>query len=144
MKKNILPLFFCLILLFVSACSSGNRAVEVESPKPTVVPRSEAVPALPEGSVVFEVSNMIGGDIYEMYISPNSLDTFGADILGDSILPQGGKKSVSFVPEDTYSYWDLRVLTENGNIYTWQNIKFGTFSEITLTIGENGPEFSVI
>lgn len=143
MTKRVLPLFLCIILMIVSACSSEKKAVEVESPMPTVVPRSAETP-LPEGSVQFEVSNMIGGDIYEMYITPNSLEEYSGDILGDKILPQGGKRTVSFVPQDSYTYWDLRVLTENGNIYTWQNIEFGNFSEITLSIGENGPEFTVI
>ena len=46
------------------------------------------------------------------------------------------------MPPDSYSYWDLRVLTENGNIYTWQNIEFGKISYIELRLGENGPEFT--
>ena len=45
------------------------------------------------------------------------------------------------MPPDTYQYWDRRVLTENGNYYTWLNVEIGTFSEITLEIGDEGPVF---
>ena len=77
-----------------------------------------------------------------MNISPNSLDKFGEDVLGESILKNGEETDAYFMPPDSYSYWDLRVLTENGNIYTWQNIEFGKISYIELRLGENGPEFT--
>lgn len=125
----------------MSLCACGKKGGTGNAPSPTVVPKSAAA-AAPEGSVSFKVRNSIGGDIYQMRISPNSLEEFGEDVLGENILRNGEEADAWFMPPDSYSYWDLRVLTENGNIYTWQNIEFGKISHIELRLGENGPEFT--
>ena len=138
MKKIAFLLFLC-ILISLGGC--GEKRGAENTPAPTVVPKSAAMSA-PEGSISFKVRNSIGGDIYEMNISPNSLDKFGEDVLGESVLKNGEETDAYFMPPDSYSYWDLRVLTENGNIYTWQNIEFGKISYIELRLGENGPEFT--
>ena len=143
MKNKIIkflsiPLLVCVLLCF-AAC--GGQNTPSAEPSPTVQPRSDAM-KIPEGAIGFNVKNSIGGDIYEMRISPNSLEQYGEDIL-ENILPRDASADVYFIPCDTYEYWDLRVLTENGNIYTWQNVKFGTFDAIELMINDNGPEFSV-
>ena len=145
MKNRILPLILCLLITLVSACSSKKAAEPLQSQTPTLPPKSDAN-NLPEGSVAFDVVNMIGGDINYMYVKPSSADEFiyddGHDILKKEVLKNGDRRTVSFVPEEDSEYWDLCVKSENNNLYTWYNIGIGTFSEITLSIGDEGPEFT--
>ena len=111
-----------------------------EDPNAAVKPLSDVLEA-EEGSVIFKVRNEIGADIYEMKISPSGQEEYGADVLKTKILKATESIDVAFLPPDTYQYWDIRVLTENGNYYTWLNVEIGTFSEITLEIGDEGPVF---
>ena len=136
---------FLLGLLCIAAllCGCGRKQTAdfpAEDSSAAVKPLSDVLEA-EEGSIVFDVRNNIGADIYEMKIAPSGIDEYGEDILKSKILKMSESLSVAFLPPDTYEYWDIRVLTENGNYYTWFNVQFGTFNEIVLEIGDDGPVF---
>ena len=138
MKKLGLILVCAALLL----CSCGKtQEVLPQAPKEGVKPMSDAYDA-PEGSVLFNIKNSIGEDIYEVRIAPSGTEEFGDDILKNKILKADDVAKVAFVAPDAYTYWDIRVLGESGNYYKWYNAQVGTFYEITLQIGENGPVFS--
>ena len=139
MKKKYLVLL-CVVMI-LSSCAKPKEPLLPPTPTDTVKPASEVLD-VPEGSVLFKVRNNIGADIYEIKIAPSGEEEYGEDILKSKILKMSESAEVSFLPTDSYSYWDLRALTENGNYYIWFNIQFGTFDEITLEIGDDGPVFT--
>ena len=146
MRKHLLPLFLCLLIIFVPGCA-GKHQETGGVPKPTVEPRPDPAEH-PKGAVVFGVINMLPAesDIYYMSLKPASDEDLSVDSEHDllkDILKNGKRSEVAFFPEEESQYWNLSVKTENGNTYTWQNIELGTFSDITLMIGDNGPEFSL-
>ena len=138
MRKIGLALLSAALIL----CACGKQA-EVLPPMPEegVKPMSEVLDA-PEGSILFNIRNNIGEDIYEIRIAPSETDEYGEDILKSKILKVSESADVAFLPSDDSEYRDLRVLGESGNYYIWYNIQFGTFSEITLEMGSNGPIFT--
>lgn len=139
MKKFAL---FLLCAVFV-LCACGKKQdtdLPAEDPTAAVKPLSDVLEA-EEGSIIFSIKNNIGADIYEVKIAPSGLDEYSGDVLKNKILKMSDSISVAFLPPDTYQYWDIRVLTENGNYYTWFNAELGTFNEITLEIGDDGPVF---
>ena len=146
MSKRILPLFLCLLLIFIPGC--GRKPQETGGiPTQTVEPRPDPTEH-PKGSVVFDVINMLPAesDIYYMSLRPAESEDISVDKEHDllkEVLKNGKRCEVAFLPEEASQYWNLSVETENGNTYTWRNIELGTFSGITLMIGDNGPEFSV-
>ena len=146
MKKIIIPLCLCILLMFISGCSQKMQEVG-GVPKPTVEPRPDPA-EYPKGSIVFDVVNMLPAesDIYYLSLRPADSEDLSVDKEHDllkDILKNGKRCEVAFLPEVASQYWNLSVETENGNTYTWQNIVLGTFSSITLMIGDNGPEFSL-
>lgn len=138
--KKFLFVLLCISLVLCGCGKKQNADMPAEDSSAAVKPLSDVLEAA-EGSIVFKVKNNIGADIYEMKIAPSGVDEYGDDILKSKILKMSESMGVAFLPPDTYEYWDIRVLTENGNYYTWFNVQFGTFNEITLEIGDEGPVF---
>ncbi len=146
MRKHLLPLFLCILLIFIPGCSQKMQETGVV-PKPTVEPRPDPTEH-PKGSVVFNVINMLPAesDIYYMSLRPADSEDLSVDKehdLLDEVLKNGASCEAAFLPQEASEYWSLSAETENGNTYTWHNIKLGTFSSITLMIGDNGPEYSL-
>lgn len=137
MKKNI---FILLSIFMLALCACAGDGGENSEAVPSIVPKSEAE-AVPEGSVSFDIKNSTGGDIYEAYIAAAETEEFGEDILKTRIIKNGDSMSVYFMPLEDIQYYDLKVLREDGNFYTWLNVPAGTFEKIELTISDEGPQF---
>lgn len=138
MKKHICILFAVLILL-CSGCS-GNVGFGIK-PTPSIVPKSESeVP--PEGAVSFEIVNKSGGDIYEAFVADADSKEFGEDILKEKIIKVDESMNVYIMPLENVTYYDIKVLREDGEYYTWLNVPIGTFKKINLLLGYEGPEFT--
>ena len=78
------------------------------------------------GKTTIVVSNQIDDEedtytIYEFYISPSSADTWGPDLLGDSVLGFG--ESVAFEIEP--GIYDLRAIDEDGDEYILTEAQIG-------------------
>ena len=50
--------------------------------------------------------------------------------------------SVYIMPIENAQYYDIKVLREDGEYYTWLNVPVGTFKKINLSLGDEGPEFT--
>lgn len=76
--------------------------------------------------------------ITELYISPSSSSTWGANQLSSSI-PAGGSHTVTNVPPDTY---DLKAVFSNGSTYTKFDftVSAGQTTTITATSTSPGPK----
>lgn len=140
MKKTFVAFLLISLVLFTGC--ANNTTQTAETPSPSIVPKSESS-AIPEGSVAFTVINSSGGDIYEMYVSVAMEESFGSDLLADRIIKANDKMTVYAVPTEGVEYYDLKVLREDGDFYTWLNVPIGKFSEIDISIGDAGPEFTI-
>ena len=138
MKKII----FAIIMIFVlTLCGCGGGSGE-GAPTPSILPKSEAE-AIPEGSISFEIKNESGGDIYEAYIAASETDMFGEDLLKERIIKDGDSMNVHFMPTENVQYYDLKVLREDGQFYTWLNVPAPTIKKINLLISsDEGPLFT--
>ena len=139
MRKIIFVLLSAFVLI-LCACGSGEG--ERGEQAPSIVPKSEAE-AAPEGSVSFEIKNATGGDIYEAYIAVAETEEVGSDLLKERIIKTDDSMSVYILPTDNAQYYDLKVLREDGDFYTWLNVPVGTFEKLNLMLGDEGPEFTV-
>jgi len=137
MKKCI---FVLLALLMLCSGCSGQIGFGT-SPNPSIIPKSESE-EVPEGAVQFEIANTSGGDIYEAFVADADTKEFGADILKEKIIKTGESMSVYIMPIENIQYYDIKVLREDGEYYTWLNVPIGTFKKINLSLGAEGPEFT--
>ncbi len=80
----------------------------------------------------FTLENETGIDIYFIYASPSSSDSWEEDILGDDILEYGDSLDVTFSGYDGVRYWDLMVEDSFGDEYYWEEIDLFTVATITL------------
>lgn len=137
--KKYFSVFFAVIILLLSGCSA-NLGFGAE-PTPSIVPKSDSG-VVPEGAIAFEIVNGSGGDIYEAFVADADTKEFGADILKEKIIKSGESMSVYIMPIENAQYYDIKVLREDGEYYTWLNVPVGTFKKINLALGDEGPEFT--
>jgi hypothetical protein len=65
----------------------------------------------------FRVYNDSSYDIYRLYVSESSMDTWGGDILGSDILPSGYNIQVIFGnPSPSVCYYDIRAEFSTGEV----------------------------
>lgn len=138
--KKIVLLLAAVVLMF-SAC--GEKTVELQTEeREALTPKSSAY-MVPENAITFKILNSITIDIYEVFISPAGTGNYGKDALKAEILPQGGSAEVSFVPEDGQALYDIKVLAEDGNYYTWQNVDLSSGGTVELYIKDGGTHHEI-
>lgn len=138
--KNYIFAIMMVVVLLCAACGRGLGEGAV--PSPSIIPKSESE-AIPEGAIEFELINATGGDIYEIYVSKAEVLEYGEDLLKERIVKADDSIKIYFMPIENVQYYDLKVLREDGDYYTWLNVPMGTFGKINLTIGDEGPVFTV-
>lgn len=77
--------------------------------------------------------NQTGWDLYEIYLSPSSQDSWGEDHLGDQILETGDSLTLTDV---TNGRWDLLIVDMDGDKCTVSDIHI-TASETVNISGED-------
>ena len=86
----------------------------------------------------FVFVNATGHQIDRAYVSPHESDSWGGDVLGDSVLPNGTETIIVF-PSDwaTSCYFDFRLVfhdgstetyTEGRNVCNLTGVAFGPYS----------------
>jgi hypothetical protein len=80
----------------------------------------------------FTIVNKTGVIINEFYISPNDVDEWGEDILGQDILEPDQECEIQFHPKEDACIWDLRITDSEGNAIEWENIDLCKAVKITL------------
>ncbi len=81
----------------------------------------------------FSLTNLTGGSVKYVYLSPSKSSGWEENILTGSDLKSGDTLNVRFNPNETAILWDLRVEGANGQYAEWKNLKLGDISEIKLT-----------
>ena len=81
----------------------------------------------------FTLVNRTGYQIDEVYVSRPTAKTWGNDILGDGVLPNGGSLPVRFSPNTQTCSWDIKVKFSDGSEVEWDEpFNLCQLSRITL------------
>ncbi len=85
------------------------------------------------------ITNSTGFDIYELYITPTSQETFGEDLLGEDIFPGGEtfefESDVQTALDET---WDIFIVDSEGNGIPFFGVNFSESVIIEIGMGEDG------
>jgi hypothetical protein len=89
------------------------------------------------GDQDFTLVNRTGVEIYEIYVSPASVDDWQEDVLTVDTLPDGEEVNVRFARDEDADFWDIRVVDSEGDAIDWPRMKLTEISTIVLSF-ENG------
>lgn len=94
---------------------------------------SLALPPAPAhaGTQDFTLVNDTGVEINNLYISETSNDNWEEDVLGDRVLPDGGRMEIEFHGK-TACLWDMMARDEAGDSLTWTGLNLCEASVIVL------------
>ena len=82
--------------------------------------------------------NKTGRDIYFLYLSPSGQESWGRDRLNKEVL-QDESSTVCDVPQNRY--WDLKIVFEDGDSYTWRQIDID--HKVSVTIVPYGAGYRI-
>jgi len=89
------------------------------------------------GTQDFALVNHTGFAIYEIYISETANDSWEEDVLGENILPNGGRLDIAFADRSA-CLWDIKVVDEDDADVTWTSIDLCAASVVVLTCNDSG------
>jgi hypothetical protein len=95
------------------------------------------------GAQDFILNNATGVDIYGLYVSPASADSWEEDVLGVDVLEDGDSVEISFDRDEDAAYWDLMVVDSEGDNIQWFRLKLTEISEVTLRLN-NGKAIAEV
>ena len=79
----------------------------------------------------FSLVNQTGVEIYSLFISESANDDWEEDVLGDKVLPDGQRMSITFAGRSA-CLWDLMVTDDEGSSVTWTGINLCEASVVVL------------
>ncbi|MBQ3451995.1 MAG: hypothetical protein IJL12_03545 [Selenomonadaceae bacterium] len=79
-----------------------------------------------------EVYNNTGQTIIKLQISAREQETWGDNLLGNGILPNGGNTSFSY--DANYQYYEVRIIFAGGSEITWRKDKALNFYGSTMIV----------
>ena len=82
-----------------------------------------------------EVYNNTGYTIQRLYITAKEQRNWGEDLLGSSVLYNGGHTSFRY--DANYQYYELRIIFSNGSEYTWTGDRALNFYRSTMIVFSN-------
>lgn len=88
----------------------------------------------------FELHNMTGYRIEQVYVSPNNKNDWEEDVLGEGVLENGDSFNITFdrQPQDN---WDLKVVFKGGREAIWYKFNLSQITDITISF-RNGKAYS--
>lgn len=101
------------------------------------------IAAKAQGDQDFLLVNKTGVEIYAMHVTPHSADDWGDDILGVDTLLSNESAEITFSPQESAKFWDLRVEDEEGNFIVWTKLNLLEISTVTLYYN-NGKATAVV
>lgn len=113
-----------------AAPAAGNEGGSAPAPESA----AEGEAAAPAGSQQdFTIINNTGQTVMTLNVSPSDQNSWGPDILGQNVLPNGQQGQVQFVRGQDQCNWDIRATFEGGQTGDWRNINLCETTTITLT-----------
>ena len=100
----------------------------------------DPIPAVPTGdfSGYVDVTNATGEDLYYLFVSHSESDSWGDDMLGDEILPDGETYRV-FLSNQSSSIFDIQAKNEDGERFTYMGVDVET-TDITVHPEDIDPD----
>ena len=89
------------------------------------------------GKQDFTLVNKTGFDIHEIYVSPHGSDEWQDDVLGKTMLVNGGTVKINFERQIKGKDWDLKVVDKAGKATTWEKLNLLEISKIILHFDDN-------
>jgi hypothetical protein len=80
----------------------------------------------------FKMVNKTGYQIDEVYASPASSDSWGADIMGKDALADGAAVNITFPHGGSACKFDLKVKYKDGDTAEWTNVDLCQYDTISL------------
>ena len=94
---------------------------------------SSPVAASPQRRVLdFTLVNATPVVIMELYVSPAAADQWGADVLGQEIVPPGEQREIAFSRNETTCLWDIKIVDEDNKKRQWARFNLCEASAVTL------------
>ena len=88
----------------------------------------------------FELHNMTGYQIEQVYVSPNNKNDWEEDVLGEGVLENGESVDITF-DRQKQDYWDLKVVFKGGKESIWYKFDLAQITDITISF-RNGKAYS--
>lgn len=89
------------------------------------------VPVAFAGTQDFTLVNRTGIEIYSLYISETHNEEWEEDVLGDNVLPDGGRIDITFAGRRA-CVWDILVTDSYDDSVTWNGINLCETSVVVL------------
>lgn len=88
----------------------------------------------------FTVHNNTGGTIAALHVTPTSVNTWGADLLGRSVLAQGGSVLLHYTPSmyRGQCVFDIRIVEPDGDASVVHGINLCTITDVTFSRDSGG------
>ena len=81
----------------------------------------------------FELENLTGYAISEVYVSPTTENDWQEDVLGQDELENRQSVNIRFHRSETSCHWDLKVVYDDGTSAHWNNFNLCSISEIEIS-----------
>ena len=91
------------------------------------------------GDQDFTLHNETGKEIYELYVSPNDVEDWQEDVLGDDTLGDGDEVDITFDRSENATKWDLRVDFADGKSSVWSSLKLTEITDVTISYRNGKP-----
>ena len=95
---------------------------------------SSPVRAAQNKDLDFKLVNKTGLSIDQLFVSPNSEDKWGPDILGRDIMKDGESAEIKFSTAASECKWDMKIVDADKDVITWIGLNLCEANEITLPI----------
>jgi hypothetical protein len=129
MKKTVCIVLVILVLAFLSVGCGDKTQPQPDTPEPSQESPSEI-------TIIF--SNASDYNFNEIYISPTAADEWGEELLGSTrILKSGGSIDVD-IPAYDFNNYDILVIDEDRDEYTFTRVPLQNGSEVAIYFGEEG------
>lgn len=83
----------------------------------------------------FTVHNNIGNAVLELHVTPSSTTTWGADLLGADVLPNGGAVSIHYTPSmyRGQCVFDIKLVEPNGAQDVVSGVNLCTITSVSFS-----------
>jgi hypothetical protein len=80
----------------------------------------------------FRLINQTGGEINQVFVSRSDNNSWGKDVLGADVLPNGSSTGIVFPAGTQGCGWDLRVIYSDQSKAEWRKINLCSVTNVTL------------
>ncbi len=90
------------------------------------------------GTQDFTLVNRTGLTITQLFVSSAASDDWEEDVLGRDVLNDGESVDIHFSRKEKAELWDIMVVDEDGDQYTWERLRLNEIRRVTLRYDKDG------